>query len=87
MKIGAYLRELRKRGPRGHIPMRHVVRDLKVPRQTVYLWESLQSRIDPQDIRRLCTYLGATEEQIAEALRLRSLLPEEQAAEPERASA
>lgn len=73
MSLGQYLRALRLHSPRGRIKMSEVVRDTNLSRQTVYKWEGPQSRPDPVHLRRYLQYLDANQEQIAEALRLRSL--------------
>lgn len=83
MDLGELLREYRKKSPRGAIPMRVVVAQFRLPgrngserrisRQTIYTWEQPRSRPDPEDLRLYCVWLGCTEAQITEALRLRSL--------------
>lgn len=83
MGLGELLRRYRKEGRRGDIPMRVVVAQFRLPpkngaerkvnRQTIYTWEQPRSRPDPEDLRLYCVWLGCTEAEIAEALRLRSL--------------
>lgn len=69
MQIGSYLRARREKAT---LSVAQVVADLRVPRQTVYMWESTRSKIDPVDIRRLLTHYGCRPDQIAYALALRS---------------
>jgi transcriptional regulator with XRE-family HTH domain len=68
--LGPFLQERRKESGRRVL---EVVAHMGVSKATVYLWESALSRPDPVDIRRLLQFYGCSEEQIAEALRLRSL--------------
>lgn len=67
--VGSYLREMRRRSGK-RVPA--IITALGISRPTIYLWESKRSRIDPRDIRRLLAVYGCSEEEIAEALRLRS---------------
>lgn len=74
MEIGSYLRQCRVGAG---LTVAMVVATSKttpspVPRQTLYLWESQRSKIDPLAIRRLLTLYGCRPDQIAYALALRS---------------
>lgn len=76
MGLGETLRSLRENSPRGRIRPSTVTREYGLSRQTLYLWESPHSKPEPVDLRRYCEWLGATEEQILDVLRLRSLSPD-----------
>jgi transcriptional regulator with XRE-family HTH domain len=73
MSLGETLRRLREHGPRGKIRVTDVERDYGLSRQTLYLWESTDSRPEPVDLRLYCEWLDATEDQIRHVLWLRAL--------------
>lgn len=72
MDLGSYLRDLRERSKTPKVA--DVSAATGIPKPTIYMWEGPRSRPDPVDIRKLCTFYGASEDQIAESLRLRSLV-------------
>lgn len=72
MGLGQVIRGWRaERGATARVVAQHLGKG----RTTIFLWESGSGRPDPVDIRRLGEFLGATEEQIAHALDLRSRMP------------
>jgi len=69
MRLGEYLRDRRLAAGRG---VTETGRGLRIPRQTLYLWESSRSKPDPVYIRRLLEFYGCPEREISFALDLRS---------------
>lgn len=72
--VGDVMRQARLRWCAAHGKrVDDVTEALQVPRPTLYLWESARGRPDPVDIRRVLTFYECGEDEICEALRLRSL--------------
>lgn len=72
MTIGAYLHARRKASGK---KLGEIAAHMGIARSTIFWWEGPKSRAEPASIRKLLEFYGCNEIEIAEALRLRSLVP------------